>query len=125
MNNEQKVTDAVKDKVLARQKGRSISGLFLTDVNFHHFITVGSRGVGYEWNIVALTPSEHRELHDGADITVNGKKRFTNAEFKSLIRNHLILHYLGWSEDKCRFHRGWSEEDYEVQRIEPWKFGKR
>lgn len=126
MNREQQVSDETKAKVLARQKGRSISNAYLTDVNFHHFISVGARGVGYEWNIVALLPLEHRQLHDGADITVNGRKRYTNKEFKTLIRNHLILHYLGWDDSKCRFHKGWSEEDYEIERIEePWKFGKR
>lgn len=125
MNKEQGISDKTREAVLERQNHRSISGVYLTDVNFHHFITVGSRGVGYEWNVVALLPSEHRQLHDGADISVNGKKRFTNAEFKSLIRNHLVLRYRGWSEGKCRFHKGWTEQDYEIERIEPWKFGKR
>lgn len=125
MNNEQKVSELVKARVLERQNHRSISGAYLTDVNFHHFVSVGSRGVGYEWNIVALLPSEHRQLHDGSPITVNGKPRFTNAEFKSLIRNHLILRYPGWTEGKCKFHKGWKEEDYEIERIEPWKLGKK
>lgn len=125
MNKEQKISDKTKEAVLERQANRSITGMWLTDVNFHHFVSVGSRGVGYEWNVVALLPSEHRELHDGSDITINGRKRYTNAEFKTLIRNHLVLRYLGWTEDKCRFHKGWSEKDYQIERIEPWKLGKR
>lgn len=119
MNKQQVISDITKAKVMERQRNRSISGVYLTpgNVNFHHFKSVGSGGVGYEWNVVALTPLEHRQLHDGADITVNGRKRYTNAEFKTLIRNHFILRYDGWSEMGCKVKKGKSEEDYGITRI--------
>ena len=118
MNKEQEITEETKKIVLLRQKNRSISGVYLMkgNINYHHFISVGSRGIGYEWNVVALTPLEHRQLHDGYSITINDRPRYTNAEFKTLIRNHFILHYLGWSEKACKFKKGKSKEEYGVKR---------
>ena len=111
------ITLQTKEKVLKRQDYKSISGISLAgkQVEFHHFVARSSSGVGYEWNIVAITFDEHRRYHDGCSIQVNGKDRYTPEEFKTLIRNHLILNYIGWSEDKCKFHKGWEEKDYEVR----------
>ena len=110
------ITQETKEKVLKRQDYKSISGISLSgkQVEFHHFVSRGCSGVGYEWNIVAILPDEHRRLHDGCSIQVNGKDRYTNQEFKTLIRNHLILNYIGWSEKKCKYKKGFEEKDYEV-----------
>ena len=118
MKKEQEITDKTKEAVLKRQKNRSISGVYLQkgNINYHHFISVGASGVGYEWNIVALTPLEHRQLHDGSPITINDKPRYTNAEFKTLIRNHFILNYLGWSEKACKYKKGKKINDYGVRK---------
>lgn len=106
-----------KKKVLERQHYRSISGVALHEGNmdFHHVIFRSDSGIGYEWNIVCITSEEHRLFHDHCDIKVNGRNRYTYEEFGILMKNHLKLNYEGWSEDKCRFHKYWDEEDYEVK----------
>ena len=71
-------------------------------------------GVGYEFNIVALTPQEHRNLHDKKKIKVYGRDRYTWQEFETLCRNHLILHYDNWSYEGCKYHKYWKEKDYGI-----------
>lgn len=110
------ISQDTKERVLERQHHRSISGVALSDPTFHHCVSRGQGGVGYEWNIVALTFDEHRALHDGQPIKVNGRERYTNDEFITLIHNHLALRYDGWSRDKCKYHKYWDEEDYGVKR---------
>lgn len=106
-----------KEKVLKRQSNKSISGasLYNNNVEFHHVVFRSSSGVGYEWNIVALTSDEHRALHDKNMIEVNGRVRYTNEEFEILIKNHLKIKYPNWSEDKCKYHKYWKEQDYEIK----------
>ena len=112
------IDSSTRKAVLERQNNRSISGAWLGNgAEFHHAIhSRGASGVGYEWNIVALTPEEHMAVHEGADIKINGRIRYKNKEFRTLIRNHLLLNYANWSEDKCLVHKGWSKEDYHVAR---------
>lgn len=112
------ISNEVKESVMARQHRRSISGVALTSVEFHHFVHRSSSGIGYEWNIIALTPEEHRAVHDRKPIKVNGKVRYTPDEFDTLMRNHLILNYDGWTMGKCKYHKYWSEEDYGVKKRE-------
>lgn len=111
-----------KVKVLDRQANRSISGVMLSpyNVEFHHVIPRSASGVGYEWNIVAISRDEHRWYHDHCNIQVNGKDRYTYMEFEILMKNHLKKMYEGWSEYSCKFHKYWNEEDYGVKRRE-WK----
>ena len=106
--------------VLERQKNKSISGVSLygKTVEFHHVMPRGSSGVGYEWNIVAITADEHRQLTDKKEITVNGRNRYSWKEFDILCRNHLKLHYDHWSYEKCKYQKGFEEEDYGVTRNE-------
>lgn len=112
------ISQKTKQRVLDRQHNRSISGVYLYPHNteFHHVITRGCEGVGYEWNIVALTSEEHRWVHDKAPILVYGRQRYTYIEFEILMKNHLKLNYTGWSEERCKFHKYWEEEDYGVTR---------
>ena len=110
-----------KQKVLERQHNRSITGVYIPNLNcgsFHHVITRGQNGIGFEWNIVCLTPEEHRWYHDHQNILVNGAKRYTYLELEILMKNHLKLHYSGWTEEKCKFHKYWEEEDYGITRME-------
>lgn len=106
-----------KENVLKRQSNKSISGasLYNNNVDFHHVVFRSSSGVGYEWNIVALTSDEHRALHDKNIIEVNGRVRYTWQEFNTLIRNHLKIKYPNWSEEKCKYHKYWKETDYEIE----------
>ena len=92
-----------KCKVLDRQGNRSISGVFLSQYNteFHHVIPRSASGIGYEWNIVAITSEEHRWYHDHANIRVNGM-------------------YIGWAEEKCKFRKYAEENEYGVTRRE-WR----
>ena len=112
-----------KQKVLDRQGNRSISGVYLApyNVEFHHVIPRSASGVGYEWNIVALTKEEHRLYHDHCSIPVNGKERYTWLEFDILMKNHLKMRYEGWSEEKCKFRKYAEESDYKVTRKDLWK----
>lgn len=112
-----------KQKVLDRQGNRSVSGVYLAPYNieFHHVIPRSSSGVGYEWNIVALTKEEHRLYHDHCPIPVNGKERYTWLEFGILMKNHLKMRYEGWSEEKCKVRKYAEESDYKVTRKDLWK----
>ena len=114
------ISEATKKAVLERQGYRSISGVSLIGkvIEFHHFIYRSSQGIGYEWNIVAITSEEHRALHDKQDIKVGGLARYSWLEFETLIRNHLLINYDGWSIDKCKYKKGYSKEDYEVRKRE-------
>lgn len=108
------ITLATKQKVWERQKGVSILSHYpiTKEMCCCHFIGRGEKsGVGYEWNIVGLTPDEHRLLDENKPIG-----RYTNQEAQTLLRNHLILNYKGWSEDKCSYHKYWEEKDYGVTR---------
>ena len=111
-----------KCKVLDRQGNRSISGVMLSpnNVEFHHVVYRSDSGIGYEWNIVALTRDEHRWVHDHQPIMVNGRVRYSWDEFNILMKNHLKKMYEGWSEYSCKFHKYWEEKDYGVTRRE-WK----
>ena len=114
------ISAKTKNAVIDRQRGRSISGVVLhpNSTEFHHLITRGCGGVGYEWNIVALTSEEHRAVHDHRPIKIYGRERYSYDEFQTLMRNHLKINYSPWSEQKCRYVKGWEEEDYEVKRCD-------
>ena len=71
------ISQATKEKVLERQGYRSISGVALNTADFHHVIYRSNSGIGYEWNVVAITPEEHRLFHDKQDIPVNGRARYS------------------------------------------------
>lgn len=109
-----------KKNVLNRQRNVSIFGTFLTmnTATFHHVLPRSSSGVGYEFNIVALSFDEHRAYHDHQPIKVNGRERYTWEEADTLIKNHLKIKYENWSLDKCKYHKYWNEEDYGITRRE-------
>jgi len=111
-----------KCKVLDRQGNRSITGVMLSpyNVEFHHVVPRSASGIGYDWNIVAITKDEHRWYHDHANIRVNGKDRYTYLEFEILMKNHLKKMYTGWAEEKCKFRKYAEEKDYGVTRRE-WR----
>ena len=90
------------------------------NVEFHHVVPRSASGIGYEWNICAITKDEHRWYHDHANIRVNGKDRYTYLEFEILMKNHLKKMYTGWAEEKCKFRKYAEEKDYGVVRRE-WK----
>lgn len=110
------ISKETKEKVLKRQNQRSITGVYLYDGNtdFHHVRPRSDSGVGYEWNVVAITREEHSCYHDHQSIKVNGRVRYSWEEFDTLLNNHLILRYENWDWDKCRYHKFWKEEDYGV-----------
>ena len=111
-----------KCKVLDRQGNRSITGVMLSpyNVEFHHVVPRSASGIGYDWNIVAITKDEHRWYHDHANIRVNGKDRYTYLEFEILMKNHLKKMYIGWAEEKCKFRKYAEENEYGVTRRE-WR----
>lgn len=110
------ISQATKEKVLARQNGRSVTGVILYQGNteFHHVRPRSDSGVGYEWNIVAITKEEHRLYHDHQPIKVNGRVRYSWEEFNTLLKNHLILRYLNWDWEKTKYHKYWEEDDYGI-----------
>lgn len=113
------ISTETKIRVLERQKQRSISGesLMGKPVEFHHVRPRSASGVGYEWNIVAITPNEHRQYHDKVDITFRGKPRYSWSEFETLMKNHLKINYPNWSYEKCKYQKHWSENDYGIMAI--------
>ena len=110
------ITPQTKEKVWRRQHGRSLlSNKSITkEMCCCHVVGRGNSGVGYEWNIVGLTPDEHRELDESKPITIDGKVRWTNEEAQTLIRNHLILNYENWSESNCKYKKYKKEGEYGV-----------
>ena len=112
------ITTDTRRAVLERQNYKSISGRYLTEesASFHHFVERSASGLGYEWNIVALTFEEHRAIHDHQPIKWGKRVLYTYDQFITLIRNHLILNYENWSEKKCKYHKGWEQEDYGIVR---------
>lgn len=111
------ISSETKEKVLKRQHYKSIGGVVLTlqTAEFHHYIFRSASGVGYEWNIVALTHDEHFAIHNSKPVKVNGAERYSVDEFDVLIRNHFRKHYQGWSEDKCKYKKFCEEKDYGVK----------
>lgn len=112
------ISQETKQKVYDRQNGKSVlSGLAITkEMCCCHFIGRGLGGVGYEWNIIGLTPEEHRQLDLNQTIYVGKMPRWTNKEAHIIIQNHLNLNYNGWSIEKCKYQKYKKEEDYEVTR---------
>ena len=110
------ITPECRKAVLERQHYKSISGMYLTEgtASFHHYIERSSSGVGYEWNIVALTFEEHRAIHDHQPIKWGKRVLYTYDQFQTLIRNHLIINYENWSEDRCKYKKHLLEEEYGV-----------
>lgn len=114
------ISEETRKVVYDRQNGFSPFGQFLgSRVEYHHFIGsgLGEKGVGYEWNIVALTPEEHRAIHDHQPIKVYGRQRYTYDEAITIIGNHLKLNYSGWAKDKCKIKKGYAKEDYGIRRM--------
>ena len=107
-----------RKSVLERQHYRSISGRYISESNasLHHFVERSSGGIGYEWNIVALTFEEHRAVHDHQPIKMGKRVLYTYDEFQTLMRNHLIINYENWSEQKCKFQKRLTEEEYGISR---------
>ena len=109
------ISIATKREVLERQGNRSISGVYIPDIehgSFHHVISRGCEGVGLAFNIVCLTPEEHLWVHDSSPIKVNGRKRYSAEEFETLMKNHLKLRYPNWREEYCKVQKHFEEEDY-------------
>jgi len=109
------ISPQTKQEVLERQGYRSITGVYIPDIqhgSFHHVISRGCEGVGLAFNVVALTPEEHRWVHDESPIKVNGKNRYSAIEFEILMKNHLKLHYPNWREEYCMFQKYYEEKDY-------------
>ena len=113
------ISNDTRQIVYERQKGFSPFGNWLgTSCDYHHVVNsgLGVKGVGYEWNIVALTREEHRSIHDKQPIKVNGIKKYSYDEAITIIKNHLKINYIGWGEEKCKVHKGFDKEDYKVIR---------
>lgn len=107
------ISQETKQKVLERQNGLSISGVWLgRGVEFHHILHRSSQGCGEEFNIVGITPEEHRAYHDHQPIKVNGKVYYTWEEFDTLMKNHLKLRYNNWTLQGCKVRKG----NYDITR---------
>lgn len=113
------ISDKERKLVIERQKGFSISGRSLSvyGCEIHHFRSRGCDGVGYEFNLVALTPEEHRAVHDKQPIYFSKCIRYTYQEFQTLMRNHLIRNYINWTYDGCKYNKYYNDkEDYRIAR---------
>lgn len=113
------ISDTERKLVIERQNGKSISGLSLQvyGCEIHHFVSRGCEGVGYEFNLVALTPEEHRAVHDHQPVKLNGRVRYTYQEFQTLIRNHLIRNYVNWTYEGCKYNKKYeTKNDYGIYR---------
>lgn len=99
---------SVKEKVWARQKGRSLFAPY-TPITVEecccHFIPRSKGGLGIEENVFGCVQRPYRNEHlmfDGNELvspTEAKKYNLSRDEMKTVVRNHLILHYPGWSEE--------------------------
>jgi len=107
------ISDETKQAVFDRQKGKSVFSKrpITKEMCCCHFVGRGVSGVGYEWNIFGATPDEHRLFDESKQIA-----NLTHEQCVSVIRNHLILNYRNWEQEKCKYHKYWSEEDYGITR---------
>lgn len=113
------ITMDTKKRVWERQGGKSVISNYPITVEMCccHYIGRGEdSGVGYEWNVVGLTPEEHQLLDQNKNLVRNGRVWYTNEQMQTIIRNHLIENYVGWTREKCSYHKYWKEEDYKVIR---------
>lgn len=111
------ITQKTKLAVLERQNYKSVisnNPLTLETASFHHFIERGQSGIGYEWNVVALTFEEHRYLmHD--KITYNNVEP---KQAEEIIVKHFKDNYDNWTRDNCKYRKWYAEKDYGVNRKE-------
>lgn len=111
------ISKETKLAVLQRQNYKSVMSnkpLTLETASFHHYVERGQSGVGYEWNIVALTWQEHRVLmHDK-----NTLEGITPEQAEEIVVNHFKENYNNWTRDNCRYHKWYAEKDYGVTRKE-------
>lgn len=115
------ITNDTRQIVYQRQKGFSPFGNWLGEsCDYHHVVNsgLGVKGVGWEWNIIALTRLEHQAIHNHQPIKVGSVDRYTYEEAITLMKNHLKLHYPNWCEEKCKVHKGWEKEDYGIMKGE-------
>lgn len=61
--------------------------------------------MGDEWNIFGCCQKPWRNEHQMFDgqVKIDGRLNLTRQEMRTVVRNHLIRHYIEWSEDKCRY----------------------
>ena len=118
-NNQTIISDLTRKHVRERQNNFSPFGNWLgQSCHFHHVIGsgLGEKGVGYEWNVIALTCEEHMAIHQHQPIKVYGLVKYTYDEAITIMKNHLKTHYPNWTEKKCKVHKGWEASDYEITR---------
>lgn len=116
-NKQTEISNETRQEVYQRQKGFSPFGNWLgNSCDYHHVVNsgLGVKGVGYEWNIIALTREEHRSIHDHQPIKVNGLIKYTYEEAITIMKNHLKICYPNWCEEKCKVHKGWEIKDYKI-----------
>lgn len=116
---EKEISKETKIKVWERQNGRSIFAPYRPisiEMCCCHYVSRGNSGVGYEWNIFGCYQQPWLNEHymfDG-QISIDNNLNLTRDEMKKVARNHLVRNYSNWSEEKCKYHKYWKEQDYGV-----------
>ena len=104
----EQIPRSVKEKVWARQGGKSLfsSAPITVDMCCCHFVRRGGKsGLGVEENIFGCTPQEHR-LFDG-NLLVSPSKRDEiknlREKWKAKAEEHFKAHYPNWDPEELRF----------------------
>ena len=113
-----------KKAVWERQNGKSIFAPYRTitvEMCCCHYVSRANGGVGQEWNIFGCYQTAWLDEHKAFDGQLSDKeiKQITNLDreqMKIVVGNHLKKSYSGWSLDKCKYHKHWDWNDYEVKR---------
>ena len=103
-----------KYEVYDRQHGLSLlSGKPITLAQCCcHYLNRGRGGVGFCWNIMALTTDEHRKFDLHQDID-----GMSHEECCRIIEEHFKQHYVDWSIERCKYKKYCDdEEDYKMLR---------
>lgn len=108
------IPKSVKENVWRRQHGKSLFAPYspiTVEECCCHFIPRSKGGLGIEENIFGCVQRTYRDEHrmfDGNElVSPKDAEKFnlTREEMHSVVRNHLILHYPGWSEDKLVYRK--------------------
>ena len=110
--------------VFKRQNGKSLFAPYRAitiDMCCCHFVSRANGGVGQEWNIFGCYQTAWIDEHKAYDGQLSDKevKALTNLDrdhMKMVVKNHLNKSYKNWSIDKCKYHKYWDWQDYEIKR---------
>lgn len=112
-----------KLRVFKRQNGKSLFAPYRPisiEMCCCHYVSRANGGLGQEWNIFGCYQSpwlDEHKAYDGQFSNQEVKKimNLDREQMRVVVGNHLNKSYMGWTKDKCKYHKHWNDEDYEIE----------